>query len=117
MSNSKKVNGNGSTFSKDHILYQMARQETEPVHLPPPAYGPAYNATPDKEAFGRRVGRDFRSDTLTTPTLEMFKAMEVSSIGDDFYEEDTCSNEFQAGEWSNIEEDWGEKTREREADV
>jgi len=39
--------------------------------------------------------RDFRSDTVTTPTASMLAAMSQSSFGDDFYAEDTTTNEFE----------------------
>lgn len=39
--------------------------------------------------------RDFRSDTVTTPTASMLAAMSQSSFRDDLYAEDTTTNEFQ----------------------
>jgi threonine aldolase len=39
--------------------------------------------------------RDFRSDTVTTPTASMLAAMSQSSFGDDVYVEDTTTNEFE----------------------
>lgn len=40
----------------------------------------------DNAAMRIRVGRDFRSDTLTIPTDEMFEVMKHASRGDDVYE-------------------------------
>ena len=39
--------------------------------------------------------RDFRSDTVTTPSASMLAAMSESSFGDDAYAEDTMTNEFE----------------------
>lgn len=39
---------------------------------------------------------DFRSDTFTTPTPAMLQAMTVASFGDDVYQEDKATNDFQA---------------------
>jgi len=89
MASSSEVQTNGNDFpTEEHPLYSLSRQETDPITLPPQAYGPKYNPNPDNEAFRARIGRDFRSDTLTTPTQEMFEAMSRSSLGDDFYEEE-----------------------------
>ncbi|KAA8907574.1 hypothetical protein TRICI_004964 [Trichomonascus ciferrii] len=42
-----------------------------------------------------RVSNEFRSDTFTTPTPSMMEAMMKASVGDDVYEEDETTNEFQ----------------------
>ncbi|KAL3483090.1 pyridoxal phosphate-dependent transferase [Aspergillus germanicus] len=39
---------------------------------------------------------DFRSDTFTTPTPSMLRAMTSATFGDDVYTEDSTTNEFQA---------------------
>ncbi|KAF9513031.1 hypothetical protein BS47DRAFT_1372646 [Hydnum rufescens UP504] len=44
---------------------------------------------------GSPAARDFRSDTVTTPTKSMFDAMALSSLGDDGYGEDTTTNTFE----------------------
>jgi hypothetical protein len=44
----------------------------------------------DNAAMRVRVGRDFRSDTLTIPTDEMFEVMRHASRGDDVYEVRVC---------------------------
>ncbi|KNZ58756.1 threonine aldolase [Puccinia sorghi] len=41
------------------------------------------------------IARDFRSDTMTAPTEEMFEFMKNASIGDDVYGEDVITNAFQ----------------------
>ncbi|WAQ83909.1 hypothetical protein PtA15_4A359 [Puccinia triticina] len=41
------------------------------------------------------ISRDFRSDTMTAPTEEMFEFMKNASIGDDVYGEDAMTNKFQ----------------------
>ncbi|KAF8337629.1 pyridoxal phosphate-dependent transferase [Cantharellus anzutake] len=38
---------------------------------------------------------DFRSDTVTTPTPSMLRAMVSSSVGDDVYQEDTTTSSFE----------------------
>lgn len=39
--------------------------------------------------------RDFRSDTLTTPTASMLTAMPQASVGDDVYMEDSTTSDFE----------------------
>ncbi|CAH7690616.1 pyridoxal phosphate-dependent transferase [Phakopsora pachyrhizi] len=41
------------------------------------------------------IARDFRSDTVTAPTKEMFEFMKGASIGDDVYGEDKTTADFQ----------------------
>ncbi|EGG01125.1 uncharacterized protein MELLADRAFT_50198 [Melampsora larici-populina 98AG31] len=41
------------------------------------------------------ISRDFRSDTMTAPTEDMFEFMKDASIGDDVYGEDRVTTEFQ----------------------
>lgn len=41
------------------------------------------------------ISRDFRSDTMTAPTEEMFEFMKTASIGDDVYGEDSVTTAFQ----------------------
>ena len=38
---------------------------------------------------------DLRSDTVTTPTPEMRRAMAAAEVGDDVYREDPTINRFQ----------------------
>ncbi|KAL1959326.1 hypothetical protein VTO42DRAFT_2513 [Malbranchea cinnamomea] len=42
------------------------------------------------------AANDFRSDTFTTPTPAMLEAMVNATFGDDVYEEDRTTNEFQS---------------------
>ena len=42
-----------------------------------------------------RAANDFRSDTFTTPTPSMLEAMANATFGDDVYEEDHTTTEFQ----------------------
>lgn len=42
-----------------------------------------------------RVANEFRSDTFTVPTASMKEAMANATLGDDVYEEDDGTNEFQ----------------------
>ncbi|KAA8642449.1 hypothetical protein EYZ11_007223 [Aspergillus tanneri] len=42
-----------------------------------------------------RASNDFRSDTFTTPTSAMLEAMVNATFGDDVYEEDNTTTEFQ----------------------
>lgn len=44
----------------------------------------------------RSVGRDFRSDTVTIPTDRMFTEMALASRGDDVFQEDTTTADFEA---------------------
>ncbi|KAL2823577.1 pyridoxal phosphate-dependent transferase [Aspergillus cavernicola] len=39
---------------------------------------------------------DFRSDTFTTPTPSMLQAMATATVGDDVYQEDSATSEFQS---------------------
>lgn len=41
------------------------------------------------------ISRDFRSDTMTAPTEDMFEFMKNASIGDDVYGEDRVTTQFQ----------------------
>ncbi|KAH9818038.1 pyridoxal phosphate-dependent transferase [Melampsora americana] len=41
------------------------------------------------------ISRDFRSDTMTAPTEDMFEFMKKASIGDDVYGEDPVTTHFQ----------------------
>ncbi|KAI9608214.1 hypothetical protein KEM48_003347 [Puccinia striiformis f. sp. tritici PST-130] len=41
------------------------------------------------------ISRDFRSDTMTAPTEEMFEYMKSASIGDDVYGEDSFTTAFE----------------------
>lgn len=43
-----------------------------------------------------RASNDFRSDTFTTPTPAMLEAMANATFGDDVYEEDCITTEFQS---------------------
>ena len=43
-----------------------------------------------------RASNDFRSDTFTTPTPAMLEAMVNATFGDDVYEEDCITTEFQS---------------------
>lgn len=40
---------------------------------------------PDNVAKLNAIARDFRTDTITVPTEEMFEAMRIASRGDDVY--------------------------------
>ncbi|KAL4963145.1 pyridoxal phosphate-dependent transferase [Aspergillus stella-maris] len=44
----------------------------------------------------RRAEADFRSDVITTPSMGMLAAMVTSSLGDDVFQEDQVTNEFQS---------------------
>ncbi|SCV74933.1 BQ2448_7962 [Microbotryum intermedium] len=43
----------------------------------------------------RQISRDFRTDTITIPTDEMFDLMKEASRGDDVYGEDQATNDLQ----------------------
>ncbi|KDN39005.1 hypothetical protein K437DRAFT_259207 [Tilletiaria anomala UBC 951] len=71
--------------------------------LPPPTRTQSLSKGPeavvdkhDNVAMLHRVSRDFRSDTLTIPTDDMFIVMANASRGDDVYEEDATTTAFEA---------------------
>ncbi|GAA6032176.1 hypothetical protein NBRC10512_000446 [Rhodotorula toruloides] len=47
------------------------------------------------EAHLAKIARDFRTDTITMPTDEMFELMRDASRGDDVYGEDQATNDLQ----------------------
>ncbi|PLW14968.1 hypothetical protein PCANC_17046 [Puccinia coronata f. sp. avenae] len=54
-----------------------------------------YSEPKSNEEKRASIARDFRSDTMTAPTEEMFEYMKNASIGDDVYGEDSITNAFQ----------------------
>ncbi|GAA5890016.1 hypothetical protein JCM6882_009200 [Rhodosporidiobolus microsporus] len=53
------------------------------------------NSQAANAAHLQKISRDFRTDTITVPTDEMFDLMKYASRGDDVYGEDQATNDLQ----------------------
>ncbi len=94
------ANGTSHASYEPAPLPKSAVQAAAPFTLPAPAPNKQTGAAPgpvhvDNAAMLHRVSRDFRSDTLTIPTDEMFAVMQAASRGDDVYEEDETTRYFE----------------------
>ncbi|CAG8656020.1 7623_t:CDS:2, partial [Paraglomus brasilianum] len=57
--------------------------------------GQSHKQAPTPPYDARDAAYDFRSDTVTVPTTTMFEAMREATLGDDMFEEDRTTNEFE----------------------
>ncbi|CAG8555711.1 9579_t:CDS:2 [Paraglomus occultum] len=77
---------------------RLLRNLLLPVHVSRRTYfgkEQSYKQAPTLSYSVRDAAYDFRSDTVTVPTTAMFEAMRTASLGDDVFEEDRTTNEFE----------------------